>query len=120
MGLFGKKAETKEPKEKKPSEREIMEQQMKEDKSRVIAEVGTLAPGQTLIYQLPEFYWTGFAAFIKAELNPEYPKKVKKFLFFTDGIKDGKPDGRKSRYFEGNDGKGYADAVVERYAKRYI
>lgn len=122
MGLFGKKKEntgTEVKKEKQLSDRELMEKRYKEEKSRVIAEVEQLTPGQTLIYQLPEFYWSGFAAFVMAELNPEYPKKGKKYLFTVDRIEDGKPAGKKGRYFEGNDGKGYADAVVERQAKRY-
>ncbi len=85
--MFGRKKEN-QTKVKEPSPREIFVQ-------RLVGEIESLAPGQVLTYQLPEFYWTGFAAFLIVEPNPTYPEKGKKYLMCTDKIADGKPAGRK-------------------------
>jgi hypothetical protein len=113
-------AKKNEPKVKQLSESDILRKRTSEEINRITGELEQLAPGQTLIYQLPELYWSGFTAFIIAELNQEYPKKGKKYLAFVDGIKDSKPAGNKRRYFESNNAKTYAEAVAERQGKRYI
>jgi hypothetical protein len=134
MGLFGKKKETntetkpeqkpeQQPEQKKVkplSEREIIQKRYDEAVSRVTAELEQLPPGQALIYKLPELYWVGFTAFIIAEVNPEYPQKGKKYLMTLDNIVDGKPAGKKRRYFEANIAKEYAESVVTRTGERFI
>ncbi len=77
----------KEEKVKEQTKRQLMV-------GRIASEVEQLAPGQSLIYKLPEFYWSGFAAFLVAEPNPTYPQKGKKYCMHTDRIVDGKPAGK--------------------------
>ena len=115
--MFGKKNE---PKVKEPSPREIAEKRIKEDVNRITIEVEQLAPGQTLIYKLPEFYWSGFAAFLMAELNPVYPQKGRKYIMSTDRIADGKPAGQKTRVWESNKSRAFAEWVAERNGVRFI
>ena len=112
--------EKKEEKVKRLSERDIEANRIKEDTDRIIGEMEQLAPGQTLIYRLPEFYWSGFAAFLIAELNPSYPQKGRKFILSTDKIADGKPTGKKMRSFESNKPKDFAEWVSQRHGERYM
>lgn len=107
--MFGRK---KEPKVKEPSPREILMNQIAD-------EVQKLAPGQSLIYKLPELYWSGFAAFLIAELNPSYPKKGRKYIMYTDKIVDGKPAGRRGSGWQTNNPRDYADWVVSRDGERF-
>lgn len=107
--MFGKK---KEPKVKEPSQKEIL-------MTRISDEVEQLASGQALIYRLPEFYWNGFAAFLMAELNPSYPEKGKKYILSKDKIEDGKPAGAKTRAFESDKPRDFADWVVSRNGERF-
>lgn len=107
--MFGKK---KEPKTKELSLREVAS-------NRITSEVEQLAPGQALIYKLPELYWSGFAAFLMVKLNPSYPQAGKKYILYTDGIVDGKPTGKKGFSFQSNKPKDYADWVAERSGERF-
>ncbi len=102
--MFGKK---KEPRVKEPSPREILI-------NRIEEEIEKLASGQTLIYKLPEFYWSGFAAFLMVDLNPSYPEKGKKYLMSTDKIADGKPAGQKIRAWDSNKARDGADWIATR------
>jgi hypothetical protein len=127
MGWFGKNKET--MTEQKPEEqmkKQLSEKEKRtsiqkvfdENCSQVVAEMEQLASGQMLTYKLPELYWSNFAAFIIAELNPEYPKKGKKYNMFLDGIADGKPEGKKRRYYESNKPEEYAESVITRQGER--
>ena len=87
--------EEEKPKEDHRHPREIV-------RERIIEEVENLAPGETLTYKLPEFYHSGFAAFLSIELNPSYPEKGKKYHLITDKIADGKPAGQKTLSAEVN------------------
>jgi len=107
--MFGKK---KEPKVKGPSPREIL-------MNRIVGEVEQLAPGQSLIYKLPELYWSGFAAFLIVELNPSYPEKGRKYIMSRDTIADGKPAGQKNRVMESNMPRDFADWVAEKSGERF-
>ncbi len=102
--MFGKK---KEPKVKKLSPKQIL-------MNRIVGEVEQLAPGQSLIYKLPEFYWSAFAGFLIVELNPSHPEKGRKYILSRDKIADGKPAGEKIRVCDTNNPREYADWVADR------
>jgi len=102
--MFGR---NKKPKVKDPSPREIL-------MNRIVGEVEQLAPGQSLIYKLPEFYWSRFAAFLIVELNPSHPERGKKYIMSTDKIADGKPAGEKNRVRDTNKPRDYADWVADK------
>jgi len=85
----------------------------------IIQEVEQLAPGQQLIYKLPELYASGFAAFLIAELNPSYPDKGKKYIYSTDKTLDGRPAGQKKRAWESDKPREYANWVVDRGGQRF-
>jgi len=107
--MFSRK---KQPKVKEPSEREIRVKQ-------ITSEVEQLSEGQTLIYKLPEFYWSGFAAFLIVELNPSYPEKGRKYIMSTDKANDGKPAGHKVRSWESNKPKDIADWIAPKSGVRF-
>jgi len=88
-------------------------------KNRIISEVEQLAAGQSLIYKLPEFYWSGFGAFLIAELNPTHPEKGKKYILSSDKIADGKPAGAKNRARDTDKPKDYADWVLQFNGERF-
>lgn len=105
--MFGKKKN-----EPEPSPRDAA-------MNRFALEVEQLTQGQSLIYKLPEFYWSGFAAFLMVDLNPSYPQKGRKYIMSTDGIADGKPAGLKKRLSDSNKPKDVADWVVQRKGERF-
>lgn len=91
--MFGKKKES-DKKEQDP--REII-------KNRIVEELQQLEPGQHLVYKKPEFFRTGgFGEFAVAELNPLYPEKGKKYLFYNDNIANGKLAGQTGPKFQNN------------------
>lgn len=83
-------------------------------RNKVTEEVNQLTPGQVIIYKLPEFYHSGFAAFLIFELNPSYPGKGKKYLMSTDHIADGKPAGKKNLVGDTNSPGQIADWITTR------
>ena len=108
--------EKKEEKVKQKSKLEIE----KEEINRVVGEMEQLTPGQTLIYKLPEFYWSGLGAFLIAELNPLYPQKGRKYIMSRDDIADGKPAGKKARVFESNKPSDFGEWVARRQGERFV
>ncbi len=106
--MFGKK---KEVKVKETSHRDLL-------LDRIASEVEQLTQGQSLIYKLPEFYWSGFAAFLVAEPNPTYPQKGKKFTMHTDRIVDGKPAGNKGTIWQSDKPREIAQWMADRDAFR--
>jgi hypothetical protein len=86
--------------------------------ARIVGEVEQLTPGQSLIYKLPEYYWS-FAAFLICDINPEFPKKGKKYVLSTDSAVDGKPAGQKKRISEEKKAEEFADWVAQREGQRF-
>ena len=108
--------EKEEKKVKQPSIREME----KEEINRIAGEMEQLTPGQTLIYKLPEFYWSGLGAFLIAELNTLYPQKGRKYIMSRDDIADGKPAGKKARMFESNKPTDFGELVSRRQGERFV
>jgi len=94
--------------EKKLSPKEIMMNQ-----------IDQLAPGQSLVYKLPEIYWTGLGGFILIERNAQQTEKSKPFTAFSDEIKDGTPVGKKKKLWEFNQAKEMASWIMERNGVLY-
>ncbi len=122
-----KEPEAKEPKaeESKVGESKVGESKVEKPKgkelhpreivrNRVVEEAEKLAPGEVIIYKLPEFYHSGFGAFLIFELNPSYPGKGKKYLMSIDQIVDGKPAGKKSHAGDTNSPVQIGDWVATR------
>lgn len=107
--MFGRK---KEPEVGKSKVKQLHPRQIVEN--RITEEVEKLAPGETLIYKLPELFWSGYAAFLIVELNPSYPEKGKKYLLSTDKIVDGKPAGQKSNAGDSNKARDAAEWIAAR------
>jgi hypothetical protein len=105
--MFGKKKDN-QPKE--PPLGEIL-------KNKIAEEIEALTPGQTLIYQLPEFYT--FARFFMVSVNPEFPQKGKKYLSWADKIVDGKPAGMKMILCGSNKALDAAKPIAERDSEQY-
>ncbi len=95
---------------KEPTEQEILASQRQILKKQIMEEVETLTKGQTIMYQLPKYY--SFARFLGVELNPTFPQKGKKYLMFTDEMKDGKPAGKRSYIDNTNKASDYAEWVA--------
>ena len=76
-------------------------------------------PGQSLLYKLPEIYWTGLGGFIVIERNDKQTEKSKPFVAFTDEIKDGAPVGKKKRLWEFNVAREMASWIIERNGVLY-
>jgi len=111
--MFGNKEE---PQAKKLSAKELKELAIK----RIISEVEQLAPGQNLIYKVPEHCCIMSAVFLMVELNPSYPEKgKKKYMLSTDTMVDGKPSGQKIRAFDSNKPIEFANWVLDRSGERY-
>lgn len=83
-------------------------------KDLIINQIDALTLGQSLVYKLPEIYWTGLGGFIIIERNGHQTEKSKPFVAFTDEIKDGAPVGKKKRLWEFNYAREMASWVVER------
>ena len=92
------KAEVPQPKAKELSPKEIM-----------INQIEQLSPGQSISYRLPEIRGGGLAV---VELNPQYPKKGKKFIVSTDKIVEGKPAGKRLRLFDSDKPKDLAGWIL--------
>lgn len=111
--LEGKAQETKvevqEPqKAKKLSPKEIMANQIEQ-----------LRPEHSLVYRLSKIYWSGLGGFAIVELNPEYPRKGKKYVLSIDKIVEGKPAGNRSHFSDDNNPKGIARWIVDRGGELY-
>jgi len=60
-------------------------------KDVITNQIERLGAGQTLRYRVPE-EWGGDLVVI--ELNPQYPKKGRKYMLSTEKLVDGKPAGK--------------------------
>lgn len=111
--MFGRKKEEGKVKIKEPSPTELK-------KRRIAEEIEKLSPRQTLIYRLPELYWSSFAGFFIVEANPDYPQKGKRFLMSTDmAVEGGKPAGKKRHLWESDKPQQVADWVGDRDGDLY-
>ena len=102
--MFWKKRQQ-EPKAKKLSPKEIMSNQIEQ-----------LSPGQTLSYRLPETYGGGL---VIVELNPQYPKKGRKYVLSTEKLVDGKPAGERCHFLDYDKPKDLSNWVLERQGKLF-
>lgn len=90
-------------------------------KEIIMNQVEQLGPGQSLTYQLGKYLWEGFAAFAIVELNPEYPAKGKgkKYILSTDKIVEGKPAGKRARFWDADKPKDIAGWLLERQGELF-
>ena len=107
--------EKEELKAKQNAEKEMIKQMI----DRIVGEVEQLAPGQSLTYKIPEYFWGGLGAFLVCDLNPSFPGKGKKYNLGTDKIADGKPAGAKMRVCDTNKPKDFADWVWQFKGERF-
>ncbi len=107
--------EAKPTKEKaKPPKSEKKEKKLSPTKDIVTGRIEQLGPGQSINYQLSEFYGGDLAI---VELNPDYPRKGKKYILSTQKMVDGKPVGKISRFWESNKPQDLAGWIVDRFGK---
>ncbi len=71
------------------------------------------------MYKLPEFYWSGFAAFLTVDMNPTYPQKGRRYIMSTDSIAEGKPAGQKKLLWDSNKARDVANWIVQRKGERF-
>jgi hypothetical protein len=108
--MFGKKKD-KQMQVKEPTPREIL-------MDKITKEVEALTEGQSVIYQLADFFV--FARFLGIELNPAFPQKGKKYCMFAySHMADGKPAGQKSISASTNKAVDYAYWVADRDSDQY-
>ena len=99
------KAELKKPKEKKLSPSDILVKQIEQ-----------LGPEQSISYRLPETFGGGL---VVVELNPQYPKKGRKYILNTEKIVDGKPAGRRSHLWDSNKTGDIARWILDRMGEPF-
>jgi hypothetical protein len=104
-------------KEKLPNHQEVLRNKRETLKKQIIEEVESLTNGQTIIYQLSEFY--SFARFLGVELNPAFPQKGKKYRMFSDEMAGGMPAGKKSYMDSTNNASGFAEWVADKDSDQY-
>lgn len=98
--MFWRKKNAEKPKEKKLSPNEV-----------VINKIEQLTSGQALSYRLPETYGGGLAV---VELNPQYPKKGKKYIMSTEELVVNKPSGKRRRLWDSDKPKDMAAWILDR------
>jgi len=75
-----------------------------------------LEPGQEILFRLGEIYIKPFVAVLR---NADYPAKGKQFTVFQDSKgPDGKPAGKRGRFWDSNKAAEIADWIVSREGKR--
>jgi len=89
-------------------------------KEIIMRDLEQLASGNSLVYKMPEIYWTGLGGFVIIEANTKYGEpKQKKYLAFTDQIKDGQPVGKKRQLWSFDAPKDMASWLIERGGERF-
>lgn len=88
-------------------------------KDIIINQIDALTEGQSVLYKLPEIYWSGLGGFIIIERNDQKSIKSKPFAAFADEIKDGTPVGKKKRLWEFNVAREMASWIIERNGVLY-
>lgn len=111
--MFGKKDSTS---EKKLSSKELKKLAFQ----RIIGELESLAPDQSITYKVPEHCMIYQSCFLIAQLNPAYPQEGKKYLLLTDTMVGGKPSGSPARFMDTNKPADFADWVLDRSGERFI
>jgi hypothetical protein len=66
-------------------------------KDTIINQIEKLEKGKSLVYKLDEYYWEGLGTFVIIEQNPGYENggKAKKYICFTERLKNGKSTGKR-------------------------
>ena len=104
--MFGHDKDKNPDKEKKLSPKDMMAQQMEQ-----------LETGKELMFRLGQIY---VKPFITVLHSPEYPGKGKKFIVFQDGVgPDGKPAGKRGKFWETDKPKEIASWIMEREGSIY-
>ncbi|MBN1152803.1 MAG: hypothetical protein JXA58_06280 [Dehalococcoidia bacterium] len=86
-------------------------------KDMMAQEMDALQSGKELEFRLGQIY---VKPFITVVHNPEYPGKGKKFLAFQDGLgADGKPSGKRGKFWETDKSKEIAAWILEREGAIY-
>jgi hypothetical protein len=75
-----------------------------------------LAPGQALVFRLPEMYGTDL---IQVEAKPDYTGKGHRFAVFASPPVDGKPGPTRNTIWETSKTKAIADWLVMRSAQQF-
>ncbi|GAI59065.1 unnamed protein product [marine sediment metagenome] len=96
--FWKKKPAAGEPKAKEPSPKEV------------ITQIEQLTLGQALSYRLLETYGGGLAVI---ELNPQYPKKGRKYILSLEELVDGKPAGKRHRLWDSDKPKDLAGWILD-------
>jgi hypothetical protein len=86
------------------------------EKKKTIARMEELAPGKSLVYRLPEIYHGGIGAFAVIDLNPDFPRKGRKFVISSDKAENGNPKGQKIRHWDTNNPKQIIDWLKDKNA----
>lgn len=98
-------SETKPEKVRKLSPKDIATQQ-----------VATLEPGEEVVFKLGEMYVKPFVAIVR---NVDYPAQGKQFTVFQDSKDpDGKPAGKRGKFWDTNKAAEIADWIVSREGER--
>jgi len=85
-------------------------------KAIIVSKVEQLDPGESVSYRLAEVYGGGLAV---VELNPQYPENGKKYFLSLEQIVDGKPEGKRGRFWNSNRPKDLAGWILERGGELY-
>jgi len=79
-------------------------------------QIATLEPGGEVVFKLGEIYLKPFVAIVG---NAEYPTRGKRFNVFQDTKdSDGKPAGKRAKFWDTNNAAEIADWIVSREGKR--
>lgn len=92
-------------------------QTLREGTRKIDAEadvVNKLGSGQSIVYKLPEYYWTTLGGFLIVEGNPDYPERGRKYNLSAVGIADGKPAANRRFLFDTNSARIMAEFVLDR------
>lgn len=98
----------------KPPKSEEKKEKKLSPKNLVTGQIEQLGPGQSISYQLSEYYGGDLTI---VELNPDYLRKGRGYILSTQKTVDGKPVGKISRFWESNKPQDIAGWIVDRDGK---
>ena len=85
-------------------------------KDIVAQQIATLQPGEEVTFKLGEMYVKPFVAIVR---NVDYPTQGKQFTVFQDSKdSDGKPAGKRGKFWDTNKAAEIADWIVSREGGR--